>query len=68
MQALQPILQLQPIDRIRRNHGLEHATIHVLSSRKRRSMAGYSDTKAFGSWAILTPKMSKPGSTMLYTA
>jgi len=47
MQALQPILQFQPIDRIRRNHGLEHATIHVLSSRKRRSMAGYSDTNGF---------------------
>lgn len=47
MQALQPILQFQPIDRVRRNHGLEHATIHVLSGRKRRSMAGYSDTKGF---------------------
>jgi hypothetical protein len=47
MQALQPILQFQPIDRVRRNHGLEHATIHVLSGRKRRSLAGYSDTKGF---------------------
>ena len=44
---LQPILSSPPIDRIRRNHGLEHATIHVLSSRKRRTMAGYSDTNGF---------------------
>jgi len=41
------ILSLQPIDRIRRNHGLEHATIHVLSARKRRTMAGYSDANGF---------------------
>lgn len=47
MQALQPILQFEPIDRVRRNHGLEHATIHVLAGRKRRSLAGYSDTKGF---------------------
>jgi hypothetical protein len=44
---LQPLLHLKPIDRIRRNHGLEHAAIHVLSSRKRKSMAGYSDVNGF---------------------
>ena len=34
--------------RIRRNHGLEHATLHVLSERHpRRSMAGYSDWRGF---------------------
>jgi len=44
---LQPILSFAPIDRIRRNHGLEHATIHVLSVRKRTSMAGYSDVNGF---------------------
>lgn len=34
--------------RIRRNHGLEHATLHVLSERlSRRSMAGYSDWRGF---------------------
>jgi hypothetical protein len=38
---LRPMLNLQPIRRVRRNHGLEHATIHVLSSRiKNISMAG----------------------------
>jgi len=47
---LQPILASPLIDRIRRNHGLEHATIHVLSSRKRRSLAGYSDTHGF--WLV----------------
>ncbi len=41
------LLALQPINRIRRNHGLEHATIHVLSAHKRRSMAGYSDVNGF---------------------
>jgi hypothetical protein len=36
------------ISRIRRNHGLEHATLHVLSERHpRRSMAGYSDWRGF---------------------
>jgi hypothetical protein len=45
--SLQSILSYHPIDRIRRNHGLEHATIHVLTSRKRRSLAGYSNTGGF---------------------
>lgn len=40
-------LTFHPIDRIRRNHGLEHATIHVLTAQKRRSMAGYSDINGF---------------------
>jgi len=34
--------------RIQRNHGLEHATLHVLSKRyPRQSMAGYSDWRGF---------------------
>ena len=34
--------------RIRRNHGLEHATLHVLSKRyPRQSLAGYSDWRGF---------------------
>ena len=42
------LLTLQPIDRIRRNHGLEHATIHVLSSRLRGvGMAGRSTPGGF---------------------
>jgi hypothetical protein len=43
-------LNFPPIDRIRRNHGLEHATIHVLTAQKRRSMAGYSDLGGF--WIV----------------
>ena len=37
-----------PISRIRRNHGLEHATIHLLSRQHpRTSMAGHSDAGGF---------------------
>ena len=35
-----PILNLSPIRRVRRNHGLEHATIHILSRSIKQSMAG----------------------------
>ena len=36
------------ITRIRRNHALEHATLHVLAGRRHpRSMAGYSDWRGF---------------------
>ena len=39
------------ISRIRRNHGLEHATLHVLSERyPKQSLAGHSDTGGF--WMI----------------
>lgn len=42
------VLEYPFLSRIRRNHGLEHATLHVLSSRKPRTpMAGHSDTKGF---------------------
>lgn len=37
--------------RIRRNHGLEHATLHVLSRRnQKRNLAGHSDAGGF--WVI----------------
>jgi hypothetical protein len=41
--------QIQTIfSRIRRNHGLEHATLHLLAQRHSgRSMAGYSDAGGF---------------------
>jgi hypothetical protein len=39
------------ISRIRRNHGLEHATLHVLSKRyPKQSLAGHSDVGGF--WVI----------------
>jgi hypothetical protein len=44
---LQPLLSSPLIDRTRRNHGLEHATITVLSGRKRINLAGRSTTHGF---------------------
>ncbi|HEB66090.1 MAG TPA: hypothetical protein ENJ02_11200 [Chloroflexi bacterium] len=45
---MQSILELPPLSRIRRNHGLEHATLHLLSQRfPRTSMAGHSDSGGF---------------------
>lgn len=44
----QPVLDLPVIRRTRRNHGLEHATIHILSSRiKNLKMAGRSTDAGF---------------------
>ena len=44
-------LDFQPVSRIRRNHGLEHATLHVLAERQRRRlMAGYSNLSGF--WIV----------------
>ena len=45
---LQSITNQSTLSRIRRNHGLEHATIHILSKRiKKVSLAGYSDSGGF---------------------
>ncbi|NUM45688.1 MAG: hypothetical protein HUU38_13375 [Anaerolineales bacterium] len=45
------ILEIPSISRIRRNHGLEHATIHILSRKSPKTpMAGHSDTGGF--WLI----------------
>ena len=42
------MLKKSPISRIRRNHGLEHATIHVLSeANPRRRLIGRSDYGGF---------------------
>jgi hypothetical protein len=47
-QILRPALELPLIRRTRRNHGLEHATIHVLSSRiKNLRMSGRSTDSGF---------------------
>jgi hypothetical protein len=44
----QPVLNMDVVKRTRRNHGLEHATVHVLSSRiKNLSIAGRSDATGF---------------------
>lgn len=43
-----PILSIPTIRRIRRNHGLEHATIHLLAQGKSNfKMAGRSDSRGF---------------------
>jgi hypothetical protein len=48
---LQKILNIDPVSRVRRNHGLEHATLHVLARQyPRTSMAGYSNTGGY--WII----------------
>jgi hypothetical protein len=45
------LLDLPLISRVRRNHGLEHATLNLLSQKyPRRSMAGHSDFKGF--WVL----------------
>lgn len=42
------LLDFPPISRTRRNHGLEHATIHILSAAiKTRPLAGHSDSGGF---------------------
>jgi len=47
----QPVLDIDIIRRTRRNHGLEHATVHVLSGRiKNLSIAGRSDASGFYLW------------------
>jgi hypothetical protein len=45
---VQIALDTYPLSRIRRNHGLEHATLHVLAEgRPRTSFAGHSDLGGF---------------------
>ena len=48
---LRGILEYAPVSRVRRNHGLEHATLHVLAERHPgRPLAGHSDLSGF--WII----------------
>lgn len=43
-----PVLNIPTIRRVRRNHGLEHATIHLLAQGKSNfKMAGRSDSRGF---------------------
>jgi len=45
---LPSLLELPVVSRIRRNHGLEHATLHVLARRfPKTSLAGHSDANGF---------------------
>jgi hypothetical protein len=46
--CLRPLLDSPGVSRVRRNHGLEHASIHVLTQKNpRRSLAGHSDAGGF---------------------
>lgn len=47
----EPVLNLPPLAKVRRNHALEHATINLLSRRKQYPfLGGYSDFRGF--WII----------------
>jgi hypothetical protein len=49
--SIQSILNTPPISLIRRNHGLEHATLYVLAERHPKlPLAGHSDAKGF--WIV----------------
>jgi hypothetical protein len=51
MSTLARILAIFPFERIRRHHGIEHATLQVLAEQfPRRSLAGYSDAEGF--WVV----------------
>jgi hypothetical protein len=54
------ILDTPVISRIRRNHGLEHASIHLLSRRyPGRNFAGHSDSGGFWLWGnVSTEEMA----------
>ena len=48
---IQTFLKLPVVSRVRRNHGLEHATLHVLSRRHPgQPLSGHSDTGGF--WLV----------------
>ena len=54
------ILDLPPLSSIRRNHGLEHATIHILARKSPHTpMAGHSDTGGFWLLGELDTEMVK---------
>jgi hypothetical protein len=51
MDKHETLLNIKPLSRIRRNHGLEHATLHVLAKNNPgKKMGGYSDFNGF--WLI----------------
>lgn len=48
---MQKIVETPPVSRVRRNHGLEHATLNILSQRfPHLRLAGHSDFKGF--WIV----------------
>jgi hypothetical protein len=56
---LDQLVRSDPVDRIRRNHGLEHATLHVLARRLPRvPLAGHSDSGGF--WIMEQASLDDP--------
>ena len=48
---LQSLLEIPAVSRTRRNHGLEHAALHILANKfPQRNMAGHSDPNGF--WLV----------------
>ena len=44
MSLLQPILNWEPVNKVRRNHALEHATLHILAKKHANQfLGGHSD-------------------------
>lgn len=55
MSLFDPLLEIPQLSRLRRNHGLEHATLHILANRHPGlKMGGYSDFNGFWMVANLT--------------
>ena len=48
LERFSELLAYPPVSRVRRNHGLEHATLYVLAERRPgRPLAGHSDVRGF---------------------
>jgi len=47
---LDALLETPLASRVRRNHGLEHATIHVITGQRPRRLFGHSDAGGFWLW------------------
>ena len=62
MSTLDTYLSGQAVSRIRRNHGLEHATLHVLAEKyPHLRMAGHSDAEGFWLLGDLTDEAVEEG-------
>jgi hypothetical protein len=58
MSVFEEVLNWGPVSRVRRNHGLEHATLQVLAeTNPQLRMAGYSDVNGF--WLFGEMEMEK---------
>jgi hypothetical protein len=59
--VMQPVLDTPFVRRVRRNHGLEHATIHILSRKiARLSVVGRSDGNGFSLYGNVPTEIVEP--------